>query len=631
MAKKLDPVTRYATQVVAGKVIAARLVRLACQRHLADLKNQQAKGLEWRPQAAQDVIDFFPQVLCLPENTDADDSVDREDDREALTAIDGKPFHLSPFQQFIAGSLFGWYTTKGHRRYRIAYVETAKGSGKTPFAAGLMLYLLIADGERGAQVYAAAVSKDQAKLAFTDAERMVQASPHLRALVDQKVNNLSVLETGSYFRPISAEKRGLDGKRVHGALLDELHEHASNIVYLKMRAGTKGRRNALIFEITNSGFDLESICWKHHDYSRQILEGTVVNDAWFAFVCHLDACEKCQAAGKLQPSDDCPACDDWKIEGPHWLKANPNLGVSLPWQYLREQVREAIDIPSQRNMVRRLNFCQWTQQATVWIPPEAWAACKGHVTPERMKGRECYVGIDLSDKIDLSAVALIFPRELADAGEDDDDDLYRFDDADDDDGGEGGPAPVTTLNRAVDVLVYFWMPKNTLYRRTQEDKIEYPDWEKAGYLTATPGSMVDHDAIVDFITTVVAERYHVRGIGFDQAGATAAVTRLRRHFGDDLVTEIPQGFRFLSEPSKLLEALVVSQLLQHDANPLLGWTINNMAIEENAWREIRPIKIDQRKRIDGGVAIIDGLAVMGRTPEQPRSVYRERGPLVITP
>jgi phage terminase large subunit-like protein len=474
-------------------------------------------------------------------------------------------------------------------------------------------------------VYAAAVSKDQAKLAFTDAERMVQASPHLRELIDQKVNNLAVLDTGSYFRPISAEKRGLDGKRVHGALLDELHEHASAIVYLKMRAGTKGRRNALILEITNSGFDLESICWKHHDYSRQILEGTVQNEAWFAFVCHLDACETCRVAGKLQPSDDCPDCDDWKTEGPHWLKANPNLGVSLPWQYLREQVREAIDIPSQRNMVRRLNFCQWTQQATVWITPEQWAACKGDVTPERLKGRECFVGIDLSSKIDLSAVALVFPRELDEDA--DDEDAYRFDD--DDDSGEGGPPPVQTLNRAVDVLVYFWMPRNTLHRRAQEDKIPYPEYEKAQYLTATAGSMVDHDAIVDFLITEVATRYHVRGIGFDQAGATAAVTRLRRHFGDDLVTEIPQSFKFLSEPSKLLEAFVVSGLLRHDDNKLLAWTISNMAIEENAWREIRPIKIDQRKRIDGGVAIIDGFAVMSRTPDQPTSVYRERGPLVL--
>jgi phage terminase large subunit-like protein len=307
------------------------------------------------------VIDFFRDVLCLP---------DESEDGES-----GKPFILSPFQAFIAGSLFGWYTDRGYRRFRIAYVETAKGSGKTPFGAGLMLYLLVADGERGAQVYCAAVTKEQAKLAFTDAENMVEISAELKDHVDKKVNNLAVAQTRSFLRPISSENRGLDGKRVHGALVDELHEHPTNLVTSKLRAGTKNRKNALILEITNSGFDQHSICWEHHDLSRQILEGTVVNDAWFAFVCHLDPCARCLAAGKQQPADDCADCDDWKTEGPHWLKANPNLGVSLSWQYLREQVREAIDLPSQRNLVRRLNFCQWTQQATAWIPTEAWARC----------------------------------------------------------------------------------------------------------------------------------------------------------------------------------------------------------------------------------------------------------------
>ena len=588
--KQLDPVTAYATDVVAGKIVAGKLVRLACRRHLDDLKTATTKGLSWRPDRAQEVIDFFPEVLCLP---------DEDDDSGA----GGKPFVLSPFQQFIAGSLFGWYTVEGHRRFRIAYIETAKGSGKTPFGAGLMLYMLVADGERGAQVYCAAVTKDQAKIAFTDAENMVKVSPHLSEHIDQKVNNLAVLDTGSFLRPISSEKRGLDGKRVHGALIDELHEHATSIVTAKMRAGTKNRKNALILEITNSGFDRESVCWSHHEYSRQVIEGVLQNEAWFAYVCHLDACETCAAAGHVQPSDDCSACDDWQTEGPHWLKANPNLGVSLSWQYLREQVREARDIPSQRNLTRRLNFCQWTQQNTAWIPTEKWAACG--LTPAAraawlaaLKGRECYIGIDLSDKIDLSSVVLIFPRPLRETV------MIEAHN-------EHGPIDaVLEVDCALDVLPYFWMPKNTLQRRAQEDGIPYPDWEKAGFLTVTPGDLVDHDAILAFIIEDVSKLYKVRGIGFDQAGATAAVTRLQRHFGDELVIEVPQSFRQLSEPSKTFEALIVSGNLSHADNPVMTMCVGNLAIEENRWREIRPVKINQRKRIDGGVACIDAIKVM---------------------
>jgi len=601
-----DPVTQYAIDVLAGTIVAARLVRLACQRHLNDQAQASAKGLEWRPEAAQAVIDFFAEILCLPENTDATDTT-REDDDEVTTALEGKPFVLSAWQAFIAGSCFGWYTTQGHRRFRIAYLEIGKGSGKTPMCAGFLLYMLVADGERGQQLFCAAVTLKQAGLAFTDATRMVQASPALRDLIDQKVNNLAVLETGSFIRPISAEKRGLDGMRVGGAVIDEEHEHPTPQVYLKIRAGTKGRRNAIVFIPTNSGFDLESVCWTHHDYSRQVLEGLVTNESWFAFVCHLDACDRCHAAGKLQPADDCPDCDSWKIEGPHWLKANPNLGVSLPWSYLREQVVEALALPSQRNMVRRLNFCQWTAQAVVFIPPEAWAACAGPVTLASMHGRACYLGIDLSDKIDLSSVVAIFPKDMAR-------------DVTIEQQGERIP-----VDRAIDVLPYFWMPAKSIVRRAAEDKVPYPQWEKDGHLTATIGSMVDHDAIVDFIITILAKAVQIKRIGIDQAGASAVITRLRRHFGEEFVIEVPQGFRRLNTPTRMIEALVMSQNLAHPDNPVMNMCLGNLATEENSWREIRPVKISARKRIDGGVALIDAEFALLETPFQDPSVYASRG------
>jgi phage terminase large subunit-like protein len=592
----IDPVTHYAEAVRDGKIVAARLVRLACDRHLRDLKAQKAKGLDWRPQEAIDVIDFFANVLCLPESNDAS--------AEAPSA--GQPFVLSPWQQFIVGSLFGWYTAEGFRRFRVAYVEISKGSGKTPMFAGCLLYMLVTG--RGAQLFCAAVTKDQAKLAFTDCERMVHASPHLRAIIDQKVNNLAVLETGSVIRPVSSEKRGLDGKRVEGAIIDEEHEQPTDVVYLKMRAGTKGRQNAIIFIPTNSGFDKETVCGRHHDYSIDVLRGTVDNDQWFAFVCHLDSCAKCFAAGSFQPSDDCPDCDDWKTEGPHWLKAAPNLGVSVPWQYQREQVREAKDLPTQRNMVRRLNFCQWTQQDKARIPPEAWAACQTDLHRDVYRtsliGRECYIGIDPSDKIDLTSVVLIFPRPI--------------------------DRPVTTatdapITVALDVLPFFWIPDATMRRRAQEDKIGYPEWKRDGWLLTNPGSLIDHDALADYIISTLAPKFKIRGIGIDQSGAAGLVSKLQRQFGDALVKEIPQGFRRLSEPQKLAEALIFSGHLTHDANPCMAWCVLNIGIEENQWREIRPVKLQQRKRIDGWVALIGGIAQMIATPRTGRSIY-EQGP-----
>ena len=623
--------TRYATDVVARRIVACRLVIAACARHLDDLTRQAEKSLEWRPSEAQEVIAFFETCLCLPEETDADE------DQEASADVmpeGGSPFLLSDFQQFILGSLFGWFAVRvspntGARRveqrFRIAYFEGAKGCGKTPLGAGILIYLLVRHGVRGAQLFCAAVTKEQAKIAFADCVKMVHASPALQALIQERGNNLAVLATGSFIRPISAEKRGLDGKRVQGAVVDELHEAPSAVVVVKLRAGIKGRPNALIFIPTNAGFDRESVCWEYHEYSRQILEGTLVNEAWFAFVCHLDSCDRCHAAGKLQPSDACPDCDDWKVEGPHWRKANPNLGVSIPWQYLRDQVREAIDMPSQRNMVRRLNFCQWTDQLTVFITTEAWTACRSPLGAAAfrasLRGRACLLGIDMADKIDLASVVCSFPRPLART----DDVTAAAADVGVAESGAGKGDP-PTIDRAVDVLTFFWMPEKTLARRAQEDKIPYPDWKRDGYVVTTPGSLIDHDAIVEFIIAELAGQFSILGIGIDQAGAAGVVSKLKRHFGDELVQEVPQGFRRLSEPTKLLEALVVGGHLVHDGNPCMAWCLANMAIEENAWREIRPVKITQRKRIDGGVALIDGLQRMGALPaEDPPS----DGPLVV--
>ncbi len=241
------------------------------------------------------------------------------------------------------------------------------------------------------------------------------------------------------------------------------------------------------------------------------------------------------------------------------------------------------------------------------------------MTPQAFRaslaGRACFLGIDLADKIDLASVVGVFPRALerpaleapaADASAVVDTDR-------------------PTIDCAIDVLPFFWMPEKTMHRRAQEDKIPYPDWQQDGYITTWPGSLIDHDAIVEFILGTLAREFRMRGIGIDQAGAAGVVSKLKRHFGEDLVDEIPQGFRSLNEPSKLLEALIVSGNLTHDGNPCMAMCLANLGKEENAWREIRPVKLSQRKRIDGGVALIDALAKMTKTPAADRSVYLDRG------
>ncbi len=249
--------------MLSGAVPAGRLAFLAVERHLGDLERTEGEGtpLRWDEDDAHRAIEFFETFLCLAEGQH-----------------DGQPFKLEPWQQFVIACLFGW-KSGSFRRFRTAYVEIGKGNGKSPMAAGIGLYGLLADRESAAEVYSAAVVKDQAKILFRDAENMRDASPYLKRFIEKHVNNLFVPTTNSFFRPISSEKRGLDGKRVHMALIDELHEHPSALVVDKMRAGTKGRRQALIFEITNSGYDRNSVCYQHHDYSEKVLSGIIENDS----------------------------------------------------------------------------------------------------------------------------------------------------------------------------------------------------------------------------------------------------------------------------------------------------------------------------------------------------------------
>ena len=265
----LDPVTRYASDVVALRIVAARLVRLACQRHLNDLKTQQAKRLLWNPAEAQEAIDFFPAVLCLPEETDVDEDVAAAED---VMPEAGTPFVLSPWQQFIVGSLFGWFQVhvsqktgvrRVQQRFRIAFLQGGKGCGKTPLGAGILIFMLVRRGVRGAQLFCAGAMKDQALIPFADCVKMREASPFLKALITLTGNNLAVKKTGSFIRPISSDRRSQSGKRVQGAVIEELHEHPTDGLVKKMRAGIKGRPNALIFLPTNTGFDLESVCYEY--------------------------------------------------------------------------------------------------------------------------------------------------------------------------------------------------------------------------------------------------------------------------------------------------------------------------------------------------------------------------------
>ena len=359
---RIPTFARYVMDVITGNVPTGRLVFISVERFLNDLERARSGDAAFPYMfdqgSAVSIIKYFRE-LC--------------------------PFTLEPFQQFICANLFGWKRAgvqcqthpSGHRRFQTAYIEEGKGNGKTPLVAGVATYGVTADDEPSAEVYIAAPSKEQAAICFRDAVRVVDQSRELKRLFKQhgcsgKMLSGNLSYGTSFIRPISAEHKTLDGPRPHMVIADELHEHHTTLVLDKLTAGFKARHQPLALEITNSGCDRETICWYHHDYSRQVLEGVLQNEQWFAYVCQLDACEDCRKQGKEMPN--CDSCDSW-LDPDAWIKANPGLGTILQKEYLEKQVKEALEIPATRNLKQRLNFCIWNQSEERAISPEAWKAC----------------------------------------------------------------------------------------------------------------------------------------------------------------------------------------------------------------------------------------------------------------
>lgn len=543
-----DPVTAYALKVQSGEYPAGPHVRDACARHLRDLAEGPARGLRWDVAAAKRVIGFFADVLVV-DKTAAD-----PDEGEGAEAT--KPFVLLPWQAFIIGSLFGWKKANGRRRFRMAYVETGKGSGKSPMAAGIGLYMMTADGESRAECYAAATKKDQAKVLFRDAVAMVDKSAALSQRLEMgdalEKHNIAYVRTGSFFRPISTEQqgKGQSGPRPHFAALDEIHEHPTNAMVEFMRAGTKGRRQALIFMITNSGHDRQSVCWDYHDYGAKVCAGQIEDDSFFAYVAALD--EK----------------DDPFADESCWAKANPSLGATFTMDYLREQVQQARGMPSKQNIVLRLNFCRWTDAKDAWIGKEQWDACEAEIDVCDLEGRPCYGGLDLSGTRDLTAAAFIFPAE----------------------------------DGTFDAFVEFWKPADTLTEAENKDRVPYRAWREKGHLRTTPGSTVDYDYVAKRLGEISSE-FHVQRIAYDRWGIKHLQKSLDDFSVDVAMEECGQGYKDITPAVRALESMILNGRLRVKRNPLLRWNAACTTIEIDPAGNRKFDKNKATGRIDGIVAL----------------------------
>jgi phage terminase large subunit-like protein len=479
------------------------------------------------------------------------------------------------WQKFVIGSIFGW-KLGDIRRFRTAFVSTARKNGKSTIEAGIGLKALVDEGEAGAEIYSAATTRDQARIVFSEAERMRAASPALRRRIASTTNNLSVLDTASWFRPLSADASKMDGLNVFVALVDEVHEHPSAEVIEKLDTGMGARLQPLMYETTTAGVNRQSICYQHWDFSTKVLEGSIpeiTGDRWFAFIATVD--------------ED----DDWQDELA-WQKANPSLGTVLRIEDLRAEVALAREMPSKQNSIRRLRLNQWTQQLVRWIDMDLWAANGGDIDLDALRGRRCIAGLDLARVNDLSSLALVFPPQQ---------DGERW-----------------------QVIWRHWCPEDDIIERGRRDRAPYVVWRDQGHLIATQGNTTDFKFIEAEILKL-AKLYDISELAFDRTFAGEIVRNLVDE-GMELV-EFGQGFISMGPASAEFSRRLLARELCHGDDPVATWCASNVTVRTDPAGNEKPDKERSTERIDPIVAVIMAI---GRTLMGDDDLYSDgRGLLIL--
>ncbi|MFN9476369.1 terminase large subunit [Acidovorax sp.] len=597
----LDRTEAYARAVLAGKIIAGPHVRNACRRHLQDLKEAHKRGLYYDPAAAQFAFEFFESVLKLSEGQ-----------------FEGKKFDLDPSQAFIIGSLHGWKRADGTRRFRRAFIEQGKGNGKSPMAGGIGLFGLVADGEAGAQVYAAAAKKEQAGILFADAVKMVKASKALKKRLqfsggEGREYNIAFHPNASFFRPVSKDtgKTG-SGPRPSLVLADEVHELPDRKSIEMLERGFKFRRQPLLFMITNSGSDRNSVCWEEHTHAVNVAAGhteavndptyvgDVIDDTTFSYVCALDKGD--------DPLKD-PSC---------WPKANPLLGVTITHQYLADVVAQAKALPGQLNGILRLHFCIWTDAETAWMTRSTLEPALADFDPlQEHKGKKVYIGLDLSQNRDITAKAAVVQTGVNDKGK-----------------------PL------FDGWIEAWTPGDTLAGRELKDKIPYSVWKAQGHIHAPPGESINFRHVAQTLAEDVGY-YDVQLVAYDRFAYKRFEEEVDQIGFKVEFIEHPQGGLKKGKPTdamvkaaeakkekaeglwmpgslRILEEALLEGRIRLRRNPVLVSAMMSAVTEEDKWGNHWLAKTRSINKIDAAVALCMAIGAASANAGKG-SVYETRG------
>lgn len=552
-------VEKYINDVQSGEVVACKWVKLAIDRHLNDLKR---KDIFFSEDKAMDFLRF--SAKCRYTKGDL--------------ASQKKRIEYTPQQLFRYWVLMGWQNLDGNRRFRKVYFEVARKNGKSEEAAVLCAYLLLFDKEYGAEIYTAATKHEQAKIVFLAAKEMIkkmsQESSRVKELATIGATNVSILNTNSKLEPLSSRSEKQDGLNPHGAIVDEYHAHSTSDLLEVIQTGMGSRSQPMLFIITTAGFEKQYPCYsEERKVATEILEGKKTDDSLFTVIYTLDA------------------DDDWKDEKV-WIKANPNIGITPTWEYMRQQLTQAINQGIHKEIqFKTKNLNVWTDSSMSWISDDNWMKCAGEI-PD-LTGRACYGGLDLAAVSDMNAFVLVFPPSK-----------------------EG---------EKVWVVPHFWIPQSTIERKSEIG--DYKTWQRNGFIKPAGVDVIDNNTILAGILELY-EKYDIKNFTFDRWGAFNGIIQGLAEQGINGL-EFGQGYKSMSQPSKELEALVMSKNIAHGGNPVLRWQAGNIELSIDPADNIKIDKGKSREKVDGMVALVMALACWKAFDEGSDSVYESRGVLML--
>lgn len=488
----------------------------------------------------------------------------------------GLPMELAAWQRQKIRRLFGWRRPDGTRRYRRTYWWVPRKNGKSTLAAIVALLLVAADGEPGAQVFSAAADKEQAEIVFSEAKNMVESSEELSAGCTRYRHALMFAEGGGIFRAISSKPGTKHGVNVHGVVIDEVHALKGRSLYDVLTSASGARVQPLEVVISTAGDNIGSFAYELWEYSIKVSTG-VLEDIEFLPVVYAADPE-----------------DDWRSPAT-WAKANPNLGVSINADFLASELQKTKGMPGRIAAFKQLYLNLWVQSSLSFIPLDKWRACVSPPRPmAQYRGRKCWGGLDLSQTTDLTALALVFePEQHADP---------------------------------MDVVVFFWVPEETVHERSHEDNVQYSSWLDRRFIRATPGNVIDYNRVEHDIVKI--SRYvDIQELAYDSWGATQISQRLQDEHGLKLA-KFGQRFKEMSPAMKELERLILSRGMRIADNPALTWQASNVVARRDTAGNIKPDKSRAANRIDGIVALIMAIS-RASLRDSTASVYASRGVVVL--